>query len=33
MDWMYTDRIAMAADEKTAEEYLLGKPINKIEDV
>ena len=30
LDWMYTDRTAMQ-NEQTAEEYLLGKPVNQTE--
>lgn len=32
LDWMYTDRNAQSKDDQTAEEFLLGKPIDKIKE-
>ena len=33
LDWMYSDRNAAngGADQQTAEEYLMGKPVEKVE--
>lgn len=30
IEWMYTDRNAQSKDEQTAEEFLMGKPIDKV---